>query len=200
MRKRPSIRAEQTEKSSYPGYRIRATSKPRRKAALLRRQTSRAMRFARFLLTAPSKERTVIKTTRFHERELRATRRAIPLQENRAPVRKIRSISDFFRIFSDFGNPCFSFSISPSGDIPSILLVLVGDGKLTSALGPSALQNKPAALGAHAGAEAELAVSLGSAGLVGAFHGNVLLNLRRLLDRRSISLSMPRGHNPRAGS
>ena len=93
------------------------------------------------------------------------------------PVRKIRSISDFARTFSDFGKSSLWVTISPSGDRPSILLVLVGDGQLDSALGSSSLEDETSALGTHAGAETKLPVPLGSAGLIGALHGYVLLVL-----------------------
>lgn len=135
------------------------------------------MRFALLRSTAPRKERMATKTARLLPREFFATRKTIPLQENLAPARKIRSISDFSRTFSDFGKLRLCVSISPSGDYPSKFLVLVGDGELAPSFGPSPLEDESSALGTHAGAKAESPVSFRSAGLVGALHGILLLNL-----------------------
>lgn len=82
-------------------------------------------------------------------------------------------MSDFSRSFSAFGKliSCL-FRTNPS-----IFLVFVCDGQLEPAFCSSSLQYQASAFRTHAGTEAELPISLGLAGLVGALHGILLLIL-----------------------
>jgi hypothetical protein len=134
------------------------------------RQHSRTKRRARFRATALGYERTGTSTTLLAGREFERIWSLIPLQENRVPFAKILSISARFRTLSAFLYPCRGMIKPLPGGLGSVGLLLVGGRELGSPLGSAPLEHQSTALGLHAGAKAEFAISADFAGLIGTFH------------------------------
>ena len=69
-------------------------------------------------------------------------------------------------------NPSVSLPVSKSEG-----LFLVGNAEFVATLGSPALQDEATAAGGHPGAESEFADAAGPAGLIRAFHGDILLGI-----------------------
>ena len=134
------------------------------------RYASLPSRLARFLSTAFPNPREVAKHIRLRSRLFLTTKSFAPWQPKRLPARKTSLISFlFFKRSSRVKRQ----ELRASGML--IGLFLVGSRQFIPALGPAALQNKPAAFCFHSGAEAEFTVSLDFTGLIRPFHGIILL-------------------------
>ncbi len=112
----------------------------------------------------------------------------MPLQENRAPSLKIRSISLAFRTRRRFGKLRSNCSPWIPGSVFSVFLLLIGNRELDSSFCSPSFQNKSAAFCLHSGTETEFSIPFNSARLIGAFHDSISLSQTAALAPKFLAL------------